>query len=65
MDSLFHFLKTRSTTTAVLHRRQERFGETMAPWNIGNCVDEDLDVEAQGPFPRLINSTPDDTVGLA
>jgi uncharacterized protein YbaA (DUF1428 family) len=26
------------------------------------CVGEDLDVEAQVPFPRLINSTPEETV---
>jgi uncharacterized protein YbaA (DUF1428 family) len=29
------------------------------------CVGEDLDVEAQVPFPRLINSIPDETVVLA
>jgi uncharacterized protein YbaA (DUF1428 family) len=29
------------------------------------CVGEDLDVKCQVPFPRLINSTPDETVVLA
>ena len=29
------------------------------------CVGEDLDVQSQVPFPRLINSTPDETVVLA
>jgi uncharacterized protein YbaA (DUF1428 family) len=29
------------------------------------CVGEDLDVKSQVPFPRLINSTPDETVVLA
>jgi uncharacterized protein YbaA (DUF1428 family) len=29
------------------------------------CVGEDLDVKGQVPFPRLINSTPDETVVLA
>src|ERR1700740_3786440 len=29
------------------------------------CVGEDLDVTSQVPFPGLINSTPDETVGLA
>lgn len=29
------------------------------------CVGEDLDVKSQVPFPRLINSTPDETVALA
>jgi hypothetical protein len=37
-DSLFHFRKTKSTTTAVLQRSQARSGETMAPWNIGNAL---------------------------
>jgi uncharacterized protein YbaA (DUF1428 family) len=29
------------------------------------CVGEDLDVKSQVPFPRLINSTPEETVVLA
>jgi uncharacterized protein YbaA (DUF1428 family) len=29
------------------------------------CVGEDLDVKNQVPFPRVINSTPDETVVLA
>ena len=29
------------------------------------CVGEDLDVQSQVPFPRLINTTPDETVVLA
>jgi uncharacterized protein YbaA (DUF1428 family) len=29
------------------------------------CVGEDLDVKSQVPFPRLINSTPDETVVFA
>ena len=29
------------------------------------CVGEDLDVKSQVPFPRLINSTPEETVILA
>jgi len=65
MDSLFHFRETKSTTTAVLQRGQVRSGETMVPWNIGKCVGEDLNVKGQVPFPRLINSKPDETVVFA
>ena len=65
MDSLFHFPKTRSKTTARIAQKAGEVWRDHGALEYRGCLGQDLDVLGQVPLPYLINSAPDETVVLA
>jgi len=65
MDSLFHFRKTKSTTTRRIAEKSGEVWRDHGALEYRECVGEDLNVKGQLPFPLLIDCNADETVVFA